>query len=88
MGMRDVAAEAVRFSADDLAIVEAAKRKLGCRSASEVLPMGLRSLVREQGLVVNERREAGNGSEKAERQASPRCANTRGRGRNSKGHST
>lgn len=50
--MRDVAVKAVRFSEDDMAIVEAAKQKLGCRSASEVLRMGLRSLVREQGLVV------------------------------------
>lgn len=46
--------KAVRFSKDDLAIVEAAKQKLGCRSASEVLRMGLRSLAREQGLAVPE----------------------------------
>ena len=54
MCMRDVAVKAVRFSKDDLAIVDAAKQKLGCRSASEVLRMGLRSLVREQCLVVNQ----------------------------------
>jgi hypothetical protein len=63
--MRDVAVKALRFSEDDMAIVEAAKRKLGCRSASEVLRMGLRSLQREQSLVVNENNEAENQAEKA-----------------------
>lgn len=44
--------KAIRFSADDLAIVTAAQQKLGLRTASEVLRMGLRSLAREQDLVV------------------------------------
>jgi hypothetical protein len=49
--------KAVRLTANDLAIVNAAREKLGLRTASEVLRMGLRSLAREQQLVVTEVRE-------------------------------
>jgi hypothetical protein len=55
--MRGDSTKAVRLTTNDLAIVDAVRAKLGCRSASEVLRMGLRSLAREQQLVVTEVRE-------------------------------
>ncbi len=56
--MRGEATKAVRLTNNDLAIVDAVREKLGCRTVSEVLRMGLRSLAREQQLVVKEVREA------------------------------
>lgn len=42
--------KAVRMNDADMAVVAAVQRKLGLRSVSEVLRMGLRALAREQGL--------------------------------------
>lgn len=39
-----------RLTAEDLSIIEAAKAKLGIRSTTEVLRIGLRSLAREHDL--------------------------------------
>jgi len=46
-------AKVVRFSPADVQLLEAVQSKLGCRSASELLRMGLRSIAREQGITVN-----------------------------------
>ena len=58
--MKNVAVIGVRCTGNDQALVEAAQQKLGCRSAAEVMRMGLRSLAREQGLVVTEQQPAEN----------------------------
>jgi hypothetical protein len=41
-----------RFTVQDMAIVEAVRQKLGIRSATEVLRVGLRSLAREHDLAI------------------------------------
>ncbi len=41
-----------RFTVEDMAIVEAVRQKLGIRSATEVLRVGLRSLAREHDLAI------------------------------------
>ncbi|MGC4063142.1 MAG: ribbon-helix-helix protein, CopG family [Polyangiaceae bacterium] len=43
----------VRLSSEDVRLLEAIKRKLGCRSVSEVVRMGLRSIAREQGVTIS-----------------------------------
>ncbi len=41
-----------RLTVEDMAIVEAVRQKLGIRSATEVLRVGLRSLAREHDLAI------------------------------------
>jgi hypothetical protein len=48
--MQNDKAKAVKLTPADMAVVEAVRNKLGLRSVSEVLRMGLRALAREQGL--------------------------------------
>jgi len=60
MRMKSVAIIGVRCTGSDRALVEAAQQKLGCRSAAEVMRMGLRALGREQGLVASEQQPAEN----------------------------
>ena len=48
--MNNDKAKAVKLSPADMAVVAAVQRKLGLRSVSEVLRMGLRALAREQNL--------------------------------------
>jgi hypothetical protein len=48
--MNNDKAKAVKLTPVDMAVVEAVRHKLGLRSVSEVLRMGLRALAREQGL--------------------------------------
>jgi len=58
--------KAVRFSPDDVQLLEAVQAKLGCRSASELLRMGLRSIAREQGIIVKgDQSKPDNAAEKA-----------------------
>jgi hypothetical protein len=47
-----VTTKGVRFTSDDMKLLEAVQCKLGCRSVSEVVRMGLRSIAREQGVTV------------------------------------
>jgi len=47
-----ITTKGVRFSSDDVALLEAVQRKLGCRSVSEVVRMALRSMAREQGVTI------------------------------------
>ena len=61
-----VTTKGVRFSPDDVKLLEAVQRKLGCRSVSEVVRMGLRSIAREQGVtIVQEETKAENHAEKS-----------------------
>jgi hypothetical protein len=48
--MQNDKAKAVKLTPADMAVVDAVRHKLGLRSVSEVLRMGLRALAREQGL--------------------------------------
>ena len=47
-----VTTKGVRFSSDDVRLLEAVQRKLGCRAVSEVVRMALRAMAREQGVTV------------------------------------
>jgi hypothetical protein len=47
-----VTTKGIRFTPDDVKLLEAVQLKLGCRSVSEVVRMALRAMAREQGVTI------------------------------------